>query len=184
LAPALLEALQNYSWPGNIRELENIMKRFVILQDKALLLRELRSGDRDLRSGDRDLRSGDRELRPADRDLRPTEPLANASTTRAEEHIALPGTTSVAATVVADEATPQPGPGDNATGGNGARAALTSATSSLAEVARLAMVEAERDLIVPTLRRVNWNRRKAAPLLGVSYKTLLNKIKEHGIVQG
>jgi two-component system response regulator HydG len=46
------------------------------------------------------------------------------------------------------------------------------------------MLRAERDLIVPTLRRVNWNRRKAAPLLGVSYKTLLNKIKEHGIVQG
>jgi DNA-binding NtrC family response regulator len=57
-------------------------------------------------------------------------------------------------------------------------------TGSLAEVARLAMVRAERDLIVPTLRQVNWNRRKAAPLLGVSYKTLLNKIKEHGIVQG
>ena len=54
---------------------------------------------------------------------------------------------------------------------------------SLAEVARLAMLKAERDLIVPTLRRVHWNRRKAAPLLGISYKTLLNKIKEHGIVQ-
>jgi DNA-binding NtrC family response regulator len=46
------------------------------------------------------------------------------------------------------------------------------------------MLQAERDLIVPTLRQVHWNRRKAAPLLGVSYKTLLNKIKEHGIVQG
>jgi len=54
---------------------------------------------------------------------------------------------------------------------------------SLAEVARLAMLKAERDLIVPTLRRVHWNRRKAAPLLGISYKTLLNKIKEQGIVQ-
>jgi hypothetical protein len=28
---------------------------------------------------------------------------------------------------------------------------------------------------------VHWNRRKAAVLLGVSYKTLLNKIKETGI---
>jgi DNA-binding NtrC family response regulator len=45
------------------------------------------------------------------------------------------------------------------------------------------MLKAERDLIVPTLRRVHWNRRKAAPLLGISYKTLLNKIKEQGIVQ-
>ena len=42
---------------------------------------------------------------------------------------------------------------------------------SLAEVARQAMLKAERDLIIPTLRRVHWNRRKAAPLLGISYKT-------------
>jgi DNA-binding NtrC family response regulator len=54
---------------------------------------------------------------------------------------------------------------------------------SLAEAVHAAVVKAERDLIIPTLRRVHWNRRKAAPLLGVSYKTLLNKIKEHGIVQ-
>ena len=45
------------------------------------------------------------------------------------------------------------------------------------------MLQAERDLIIPTLHRVHWNRRKAAPLLGISYKTLLNKMKEHGIVQ-
>jgi DNA-binding NtrC family response regulator len=31
------------------------------------------------------------------------------------------------------------------------------------------------------LQRVPWNRRKAAQQLGVSYKTLLNKIKECGI---
>jgi DNA-binding NtrC family response regulator len=69
-------------------------------------------------------------------------------------------------------------------GGNGAAAVLPPAgPQSLAEVARLAMLKAERDLIVPTLRRVHWNRRKAAPLLGISYKTLLNKIKEQGIVQ-
>ncbi|MGC4082405.1 MAG: helix-turn-helix domain-containing protein [Vicinamibacterales bacterium] len=45
------------------------------------------------------------------------------------------------------------------------------------------MLRAERDSIVPTLKSVRWNRRKAAPLLGVSYKTLLHKIKEYGIVQ-
>jgi DNA-binding NtrC family response regulator len=54
---------------------------------------------------------------------------------------------------------------------------------TLAEAARAAMLQAERDLIIPTLQRVHWNRRKAAPLLGISYKTLLNKIKEHGIIQ-
>jgi len=36
-------------------------------------------------------------------------------------------------------------------------------------------------VIAATLRQVHWNRRKAAQILGVSYKTLLNKIKETGI---
>ena len=36
-------------------------------------------------------------------------------------------------------------------------------------------------MIEETLQQVRWNRRKAAEQLGVSYKTLLNKIKECGI---
>jgi DNA-binding NtrC family response regulator len=51
----------------------------------------------------------------------------------------------------------------------------------LADVAREASLAAERIAISDTLRQVHWNRRKAAQILGVSYKTLLNKIKETGI---
>ena len=43
LSAALRAALQAYSWPGNIRELENVMKRFVILQDEPALLSDLRN---------------------------------------------------------------------------------------------------------------------------------------------
>ena len=52
---------------------------------------------------------------------------------------------------------------------------------SLAAVAKAAAMKAERVAIEQTLRQVHWNRRKASQLLGVSYKTLLNKIKESGI---
>jgi DNA-binding NtrC family response regulator len=52
---------------------------------------------------------------------------------------------------------------------------------TLSEVAKQAALTAERALIEETLRQVHWNRRKAAQQLGVSYKTLLNKIKECGI---
>jgi DNA-binding NtrC family response regulator len=52
---------------------------------------------------------------------------------------------------------------------------------SLAAVAKAAAMKAERAAIEQTLRQVHWNRRKAAQILGVSYKTLLNKIKECGI---
>jgi two-component system response regulator AtoC len=51
----------------------------------------------------------------------------------------------------------------------------------LAVVAREASLAAERAVISDTLRQVMWNRRKAAQMLGVSYKTLLNKIKETGL---
>jgi DNA-binding NtrC family response regulator len=52
---------------------------------------------------------------------------------------------------------------------------------NLAEVAKDAAMRAERAAIEEALRQVHWNRRKAAQMLGVSYKTLLNKIKECGI---
>jgi transcriptional regulator with PAS, ATPase and Fis domain len=37
----LLEAAANYPWPGNLRELENFVKRYVILEDDEGSLREL-----------------------------------------------------------------------------------------------------------------------------------------------
>jgi two-component system response regulator AtoC len=53
--------------------------------------------------------------------------------------------------------------------------------SKLPDLARRAALTAEREAIQQALDRFRWNRRKAAQLLGVSYKTLLNKMKECGI---
>ena len=52
---------------------------------------------------------------------------------------------------------------------------------SLVHVAKAAAQRAEREVIAQTLSTVHWNRRKAAQMLGVSYKTLLNKMKACGI---
>jgi two-component system, NtrC family, response regulator AtoC len=41
LSPALLEALSRYNWPGNLRELENVINRFLILQDEKAVIAEL-----------------------------------------------------------------------------------------------------------------------------------------------
>jgi DNA-binding NtrC family response regulator len=59
--------------------------------------------------------------------------------------------------------------------------AMAPAGSRLADVAKAAALKAERTIIEDTLNQVQWNRRRAAEQLGVSYKTLLNKIKESGI---
>ncbi len=52
---------------------------------------------------------------------------------------------------------------------------------SLKEIARKAALQAERRMIAAVLRQTNWNRRKAAQLLDISYKTLLYKIRECGL---
>lgn len=51
----------------------------------------------------------------------------------------------------------------------------------LKEVSRRAIMQAEREAILKVLRQTNWNRKKAAKLLNMSYKTILYKIKGYGI---
>jgi two-component system response regulator AtoC len=41
LSAALLEACQRHSWPGNLRELNNFLKRYLILGDESLAMAEL-----------------------------------------------------------------------------------------------------------------------------------------------
>ena len=52
---------------------------------------------------------------------------------------------------------------------------------SLKAIAHKAATEVERRMIAAVLQQTNWNRRKAANILDVSYKTLLTKIRECGL---
>jgi two-component system, NtrC family, response regulator AtoC len=149
LSPELQQLFQTYEWPGNIRELENMIKRIVILQDEQLVVREMS-------------RAG-----------RPMPAYAGA---------AYGGSgSSMPPAAVADE----PEEFDNPEADDEAQpeepVAMAPVGSRLADVAKAAAVKAERTIIEDTLRQVHWNRRRAAEQLGVSYKTLLNKIKECGI---
>lgn len=51
LTPGLVDACVRYSWPGNLRELENFVKRYLILGDESLVRGELEAKE-DLREGD------------------------------------------------------------------------------------------------------------------------------------
>ena len=52
---------------------------------------------------------------------------------------------------------------------------------SLKKICRAYVSEAERRAILKSLKETQWNRKKAAQTLGVSYKTLLNRIEEFGL---
>jgi len=147
-----------YEWPGNIRELENMIKRVVILQDEQLVIREI---ERNLhRTVGAPSAAGVAVAAAA---------AAGAGSVAVPVGIGDPSRMSFPPPAVPDiPDLPEPEPAD-ASGG------------SLAQVAKAASMKAERAAIEQTLRQVHWNRRKAAQNLGVSYKTLLNKIKECGI---
>ncbi len=117
-SPMLLEAIRKAPWSGNVRELENALRRLVILGDEDRLLEELSKGNGD-------------------------------------------GTAAVVDP-------PAPGKG----------APLSRADFDLKRTARAAAKEAERAAILAALKETRWNRSQAARLLGVSYKTLLTKIKK------
>ncbi|MDH3686470.1 MAG: helix-turn-helix domain-containing protein [Myxococcales bacterium] len=54
----------------------------------------------------------------------------------------------------------------------------------LRDVGRRASLEAEREAIERVLLQTGWNRKQAAGRLGVSYKTLLQKIRECDLEPG
>jgi len=41
ISPALMQALAGHSWPGNLRELENTIKRYLVLGDERAIIEEL-----------------------------------------------------------------------------------------------------------------------------------------------
>ena len=43
ITPALHQALVAYAWPGNIRELENVMRKYLVVRDAETIIEDLRS---------------------------------------------------------------------------------------------------------------------------------------------
>jgi DNA-binding NtrC family response regulator len=61
------------------------------------------------------------------------------------------------------------------------RVEQTAGEVPLREVGRMAAQEAERETIGRVLQHTDWNRKHAARILGISYKTLLQKIRGCGL---
>lgn len=158
-SPVMLEALVAYAWPGNIRELENMMKRLVVLQDESLILAELARLRRAPESGV-----------PAMPSTEPRVEDSPAAPPAVGTPAASPARSSAAVAVSDEPSATQSEPGIDE-------------GIDLQALARSAATQAERQAIDYALARFRWNRRKAAEYLNVSYKTLLNKMKECGITE-
>ncbi len=107
----ILQLLCQHNWPGNIRELENCVARYIILGSEEAIYNELS------------------EKRTA----------------------------PIAIEVAEDGSIP------------------------LKKIAKQAVREMERNLILRVLQANHWNRRKAAEVLKISYRALLYKIREAGL---
>ncbi len=109
LSPLVMSEMCRHAWPGNIRQLENLIRKYVIVDSEDVILAELLSRADDLAM-----------------------PVPNGS-------------------------------------------------CSLKEVTREVVAKVERKFILRALQAANWNRRRAAGALNISYRSLLYKIKEAGI---
>ena len=108
VSPEIMATFSNYDWPGNIRELENVLERMVLMSETdTLTLDQL----------------------PAE--IRGTVTTVESST-------------------------------------------LKEKIDTISQVT-------EKQMIINTLNKTNQNRTKAAKLLGISRRTLQNKIKEYGL---
>jgi DNA-binding NtrC family response regulator len=111
-----LDACQNHSWPGNLKELESFVKRYLV------------AGDEDFSLG-----GWETPARTAENRLR-----------------------------------------SDAEAGN-----MKSTPSTLKSMIQNVRWETERNAIAAALQKTGWNRKAAARLLGVSYRSILYKIEQY-----
>jgi len=111
-----LDACQNHSWPGNLKELETFVKRYLVAADEELTVSGLKM---------------------------PFSINGNRSSEDAES------------------------------------GAIRSTPTSLKSMIQSVRWETERNAIAAALEKTGWNRKAAARLLGVSYRTILYKIEQY-----
>jgi two-component system, NtrC family, response regulator AtoC len=164
-----------YEWPGNVRQLENMIKRMVVLGSEAQILSELQQPvalfpPRTQSFTSTAPRSTARHSAPPPDDYPPAYAYAGAAPS---------GAASAGAANAYGAAGPHAAPVAAASGPPAT--ATAGGNVSLKDISRTAAREAERELILRMLTRTRWNRKEAAEILGISYKALLYKIKENGL---
>ncbi len=129
LSPETIARLTAFAWPGNVRQMENMLKQVVVRGDESIITDLINS------AGPTTMPASGRTTAPS------TSPSATAGASGGGE--------------------PQ--------------------SYSLKERVGRTVAEEEKRLIAEVLTKTNWNRRKAADLLEISYRSLLYKIKDYNL---
>jgi two-component system, NtrC family, response regulator AtoC len=125
-SPAVVEACQRYSWPGNLKELQGFVKRYLLMQDNEFAFDQKPVLGEMAEAGD------------AFSSL--TAPLIPAATNSEE---------------------------------------LGYAPDSLKSLLQSVKLKTEKNAIAVALQKTGWNRKAAARMLKVSYRTVLYKIEQY-----
>jgi two-component system, NtrC family, response regulator AtoC len=184
LPAEVLKALTDHDWPGNVRELENMVRRMVVLKDPGIVLDELRGKTgfqlESRRPSTPSSWTPDGHLPPPPtlrepRELREPMPGPEQVTvgTQTGSFEVQRGTPNVVPRYANPFDIPQPPPPP---------LTMPESEMSLKDIGKRAAMLAEREAILSMLQRTAWNKRKAANKLKISYKALLYKIKESGII--
>jgi len=203
LSQATMDYFSAYPWPGNIRELENMIKQIVVLGDEAAVLKKF-SQFKDVgpngepiigRStgavftqpgqlpGAELLAGGGRPfppaaMGPAGTVAPPVQPMAPQAPAMAP-----PVAPAAPSTATGGVAPPPPESGVAAPMDLWAiiEDGIAAGELPLKEIGKRAAGIAERQAILAVLNHTRWNRRKAAGILAISYKALLYKIRDYGL---
>jgi DNA-binding NtrC family response regulator len=171
LSPSLKRALLEHDWPGNIRELENVMRRFLVIRDTELLVEELHGKRRkhNIAVSVRTMIPGALEHEPAVLRRSELDGDGEGDTTHLGDNRSM---WHAVETFPADLPAPAPA---YAAPRNG------HAPASILEKVDSAKKAAEAEAILAALNSTLWNRKQAAVLLNIDYKALLYKMKKLGI---
>jgi sigma-54 specific flagellar transcriptional regulator A len=181
-SPALIEALMGYPWPGNIRELSNLMARFsALFAGRKVCLKDI---PREMLP--KGLRNAPGvEDTPTVRAAPPSDTTASARVTQTQEpdeQDALLGITSPAEPIVAKPSRPLVAPGDY----NPVEDLISLAQGAPLVVLdgvplKKRMTDIERALIEQALEQADGNVSKTARLLSVQRTTLIEKINKYDL---
>jgi two-component system response regulator AtoC len=133
LSASMVAACQRHSWPGNLRELEVFVKRYLVAGDESIF----------------------------------SEGGVDSNGTKDNDSIASPVKPGV---TFVEQAGAEPAK---------AKPESLKSPDSLKSMIQAVKWEAERNAIAAALRRTGWNRKAAARLLKVSYRTMLYKIEQY-----